>query len=310
MKLALIGDVHGFFDDFDVEYFNQSDYDFILFTGDVPDFFHLSNKAYKKIALLKKNVFMQWGNHDGFSFLEVVGELFGWSYFKVDPSKIPVIKKRLDTLKKQLGSNVISGGYKATLLTENCALFIVRPHSIGGSRLGYKEILQDLYNVKDFQDSFNKMKNILDHFKTEFPKVDTLIFLGHNGPYGLSNDPRDVWGCDFKPELGDFGDIDFRQIIDYAKQKGFYVPLVVAGHMHHRLSKKTEKYLRKKQEDLQNYRERQSITQKDNTYYVNPAKVPRIIKQNGVVLHYHVFVEISQHNVLKIEEKYVKKQIV
>ncbi|GIW23646.1 MAG: transcriptional regulator [Candidatus Sericytochromatia bacterium] len=309
MKLALIGDVHGYFDDFDISYFNHSDYDYIIFTGDIPDFFHISDKAYKNISQLQKNGFLIWGNHDGFNFLEVVSELFHLPLAKINSRRIEVVKKRLNRLKNLFGSNIISGGYKLNLLNENCAIFMVRPHSIGGNRIGYKSLLKELYNVDSFDDSFKKMKNLLDQFILEFPDVNTILFLGHNGPFGISNDPRDLWGCDFKPELGDFGDKDFSRIIDYTKQKNINIPLVIAGHMHHRLSKKTKKYLRKKEEHLENFKERQAITKIDNIYYVNPAKVPRIIKNKNGIYHYHISVELENNTVIKIEEKYIKKEL-
>jgi uncharacterized protein (TIGR04168 family) len=308
VKLALIGDVHGYFDDFDVKYFNQSDYDYILFTGDIPDFFHLSFKAYKKISQLNKNVFLIGGNHDGFTFFEVISELFRLPFGRINNKKIPKIQKRLEKLKKILGSNVPLEGYRIHLLSESIALFMVRPHSIGGNHLGYKLLIKELYSVETFEDSYNKMKNMLDHFLYEFPNVQNMIFLGHNGPYGISNDPRDLWGCDFKPELGDFGDKDFSAIIDYAKKKGLNVPLVVAGHMHHRLSKKTKTYLIKKN-ITENFKERQTITKIDQTYYINPAKVPRIIKNQEGIFHYYVMVELEDHYVKKIEERYISKDL-
>ncbi len=303
MKIALIGDVHGYFDEFDVEYFNQSEYDCILFTGDLADFFHIKKGFYKILNKLNKHCYLIWGNHDGFNFKEVVSELFQFSIYRVNKKKIPIVQKRLDFLRYQLGSHFICGGYKLSLLSDTMALFMVRPHSIGGNRIGYLPFLEEVYNINNFDDTFLKMKNLLDTFLNKFPKVKSLIFLGHNGPYGINRNPNDLWGCDFNPKLGDFGDLDFYKIIDYAKKK-VNVLLVVAGHMHHKISKKGLEYL-KNQESFYNQKERLSITKIDDIYYINPAKVPRIFKQNHQKVHYHVYVEFIDNKIKKVEEKWI-----
>lgn len=305
MKLALLGDIHGYFDEFDVHYFNESDYDYILFTGDLADFLHISKRFYSYLKQLNKKCFLMWGNHDGFSFFEVVSELFQFSFQRIDESKFPIINKRLEELQQKLGNHFISGGYQIHLLDEKTAIFMVRPHSIGGKRIGYRNYLKQAYTVSDFESSYQKMKILFDDFYERNPQLQSIIFLGHNGPATISKEPVDLWGCDFKPELGDFGDLDFYQIIQYVKSKQIQVPLVVAGHMHHRLAKKAIKFYQFHHKNINFIRK--SIFLHQDTYYVNPAKVPRIFRKKQDIVHYHIFVDLNEKKVNTIEEKYVYK---
>ncbi len=303
MKLALLGDIHSYFDEFDVDYFNKSDYDYILFTGDLADFFHIKKKFYNFLNQLNKKCFLIWGNHDGFSFFEVISEIFQFSFQKVDEEKIPIIKKRIESLEQKLGNHFVCGGYQIHLLDSHTAIFLVRPHSIGGKRIGYPSYLKQEYFVLDFQSSLQKMKSLFDDFYQKNPQLQVVIFLGHNGPTNISKEPMDLWGCDFKPEIGDFGDWDFYEIIKYVKSKKLEVPLVVAGHMHHRLSSKAIKFYQN--QNINHNFTRKSILLHDGTYFVNPAKVPRIFGKRRNKAHYHIYVELKEKKVNVIEEKYV-----
>ncbi|MFN3603357.1 MAG: metallophosphoesterase [Leptonema sp. (in: bacteria)] len=286
MKLALFGDIHHFFDDKDVQYFNNSDFDFLIFTGDLPDFFHLRKKIYKVLRKLKKKSYLIWGNHDGFSFLEVVGEIFKKNFLRVKEKDFNKIETRLKRLQNELGENFVCGGFQIEKLNDSLALFLVRPHSIGGDSIAYKEYLKKKYIIYDLESSFLKMKKLL-HEYLEKNTLRTLIFLGHNGPHGLGNLPYDLWGCDFNPQLGDFGDKDYTKIIQYAQSLNIQIPLVIGGHMHHKLSKQ-----------IKEQRERKSIAKLNNTYYINPAKVPRISKN----LRYFVSVEFLSDTSVKVQE--------
>ncbi len=299
MKFALIGDIHGYFDDFDVQYFNQSDYDCLLITGDIPDFFHINKNVYKKLYQLNKKTFLIYGNHDGFSFLEMASEIFRWESFRI--KKIEKYKKRKRELLLDSENPLLkAGGYQIELLNSNIAIFLTRPHSIGGSFISYPLVLKEIYNVYDMDSSFLKMKSMLDEFFSK-NSVQNLIILAHNGPKGLGNEPHNIWGCDFNPKIGDFGDSDLQKLIEYCELKKISIPFVVAGHMHHKLSKKAIKY---NPEYRNTYRD--FFTKKGDIYYFNPARVPRIFKKDGKFMHYHILVELnSSGKILSFEEKFV-----
>ncbi|MCS7205378.1 MAG: metallophosphoesterase [Leptospiraceae bacterium] len=301
MKLALFGDLHGHFDDFDVEYFNQSDYDYLLFTGDLLGLISLSHKVYFHLSQLKKKSFLIWGNHDGFRLHELLAEIYSKKKWQVKESDWIKVNQRLEVIQKKLGKNFHCGGYQIFSLDEETAIFLVRPHSIGGKTIGYKNFLKMKYGVETFDDSIKKMKNLLHDYLQKKPKTKVLIFLGHNGPMGLGDLPMDIWGCDFQPDYGDFGDSDFAEIISFAQSIGLSIPLVVAGHMHHRISKKAFSYIKNLEK-----KERIPIKKIHDTYYVNPAKVPRIIKDKNQKLHYYIYVEILEKKVKEIQEKYVQ----
>jgi uncharacterized protein (TIGR04168 family) len=98
---------------------------------------------------------------------------------------------------------------------------------------------------------------------------DAIIFLGHNGPSGLGDRPEDPCGKDWHPIGGDYGDPDFAAAISQTLTTGKTIPLVTFGHMHHAL-RHTKKVLRK-----------QVFRSPEGTIYLNAARVPRIVKNQG-----------------------------
>lgn len=79
MKIAIIGDVHGFWDTRDIEYFNSSDYDFILFTGDLRSYTENESEVAKRISPISKKSFVIPGNTDTSNLFQAAGE----RYFKI-----------------------------------------------------------------------------------------------------------------------------------------------------------------------------------------------------------------------------------
>ena len=64
-KIALIGDLHGAWDDWDAHYFDQSDYDCLFFTGDLGSGTGAAGvQVARSIARLGKPVFLMPGNND------------------------------------------------------------------------------------------------------------------------------------------------------------------------------------------------------------------------------------------------------
>jgi uncharacterized protein (TIGR04168 family) len=98
---------------------------------------------------------------------------------------------------------------------------------------------------------------------------ETIIFIGHNGPSGLGDRPEDPCGKDWHPIGGDFGDPDFGAAISQSLTAGKTIPLVTFGHMHHTL-RHTKKVLRKP-----------VFRSPEGTIYLNAARVPRIVENNG-----------------------------
>lgn len=278
LKIALIGDVHSFWTDFDTRYFNQSDYDFLLFTGDLPKLVGGVPDARKLSALTKPGIVIP-GNHDASTIPQFLAELKNWRRL----SQLTSVGQagRVRNLAKALGPLQL-GGYSIHSLTEDLACIVARPHSMGGDRLYFQPYLKSQFGVESIEDSTQKLRELIDQ------APEHIIFLAHNGPAGLGDKPTDIYGCDFAPQLGDFGDVDLRDAIAYASKIGKKVKAVVAGHMHHHLKGASKELKQRRTWHL----ERESI------YYINAARVPRIFKSRekahpDKLLHHHICLTID-----------------
>lgn len=284
LKLALIGDIHSFWTDFDTDYFNQSDYDILLFTGDLPKLVGGVPDA-KKLSKLTKPGIVIPGNHDACTIPQFLAELKNWQSL----CKLTSIGQasRVKRLQKALGPLQL-GGYSIHPLNDDTACIVARPHSMGGDRMYFTSYLKSQFGVASINDSTNKLCRLID----EAPK--NLIFLAHNGPAGLGQKPTDIYGCDFNPALGDFGDEDLKQAVNYAKNQKKNVKAVVAGHMHHHLKGANEEHKKG----------RYWNQVKDDVLYINAARVPRIFKTdknniNSPVVHHHICLTIGENTIFE-----------
>jgi uncharacterized protein (TIGR04168 family) len=266
MKLAVIGDVHHAFNEVDTAYFNASDHEAVLFTGDIYNYsLQRGLRAAAELAELEKPALLVPGNHDAIHPAQLAAEI---------SRRTSLIRltsmghmKRVRDLREAVGG-VQVGGYMTHRLKEDLDVITGRPHSMGGSAISFAPHLADAYGVVTLEDSVNKLKHCVDE-----SEASQVVFLAHNGPTGLGEHRSDLWGCDFRREEGDFGDLDLRMAIDYAIGRGKHVLAVIAGHMHHRL----------RGGGRRNWYER-----RDGVLYVNAARVPRIFEERGGIFHHHV----------------------
>jgi uncharacterized protein (TIGR04168 family) len=286
-RIAVIGDIHLQYDDWDTAYFNRSDYDLLLLTGDLGEFFHPRESftiAAKLAQLLKPAVFVP-GNHDVHNTLQIAAEILrarwlasvsGYYHFE-----------HHERLAAQLNP-VAVGGYSIHPYQGEHTTFdlvVARPYAMGGSSISYAPLMRSLYGVKKEAQSIKLLCNLVDLAESE-----NLIFLAHNGPSGLGDGPADIWGCDFDPAQGDFGDQDLQEVVQYAQGKGKRVLAVIAGHMHLQTYLGPKPVWKRRGEPGP---ERPFCVEKDGVLYVNAARVPRIDTVDGRRLHYHVCIEIS-----------------
>jgi uncharacterized protein (TIGR04168 family) len=152
-------------------------------------------------------------------------------------------------------------------------LLAARPHSMGGPELSFPGHMAAHYGIHDMAASTRRLHELVDQAET-----DALVFLSHNGPVGLGDEPHAMWGCDFRPGGGDWGDPDLALAIEYARDRGKQVLAVVAGHMH----------LRTKCGNQRPWCQREQ-----GTLYVNAARVPRIVAADGDVFRHHLALRIS-----------------
>lgn len=277
MKLALIGDIHCAWGPEDVAYFDghgavAKPYDAVLFTGDLPGLRHgrILDVA-TKIGALQTPGFMVPGNHDGPSLGELVADIAGLSDTNLFLHR--AMRWRLKRLQAALKGVQLCGFSHHTIRCQSDAtappigLIVVRPHSQGG-HLNFRPYIRRAFGPATIDESSALLRRIVD----ECP-YERLVFLGHNGPAGLGSDAADMFGADHKPNGGDWGDLDYREAVDYAQASGKKVLAVVAGHMH----------LRTKQRKIRPW-----CLRRDETLYINAAKVPRVFRaEDGVMRRYH-----------------------
>lgn len=160
-----------------------------------------------------------------------------------------------------------------------------RPFSFGGpdiERFGH--VPQRFGGIKSLQDSQQRMCRDIDSVND---KDSPLIFLSHNGPFGLGAKPADICGNDYeeRPATGDHGDPDLRAAIDHARARGHNVPLVVFGHFHRNLQPMHGEHA-----------VRNMVAADDDTVYVNAAFVPRIREVDSEQRHHFMSVALERKN--------------
>jgi uncharacterized protein (TIGR04168 family) len=256
IRIGLIGDLHGSWDDWDTRYFNASDYQLLLFTGDLGSG-TVDNgiRIARSLGRIEKPALVMPGNNDahqipklaaelghqrGLSALRRVGALFG----SVPPSRS--------------AGQVHLCGYSLhsfELSSRTLTVLAARPYAMGNGELSFPDKLRSAFNITSMEDSKRRLRELVDK-----APGDELIFIAHNGPRGLGAGAGDLWGADFLAGAGDWGDDDLADAIAYARQREKRVLAVLAGHMH---SPTRGGSLRSWQ------------LQVDQSLYVNPARVPR-----------------------------------
>ena len=246
--IAVVGDVHNQWDDLDKTALHHLGVDLVLFVG---DFGNEAVEVVRQIAEVDIPKAVILGNHDAW----YSASSWGRSKAPYDQSQEDRVQQQLDLLGK---THV---GFSHLDFAE-CGLSVVgsRPFSWGGSTWRNAGFYSDRYKVNNFAESSQR---IIDSAREA--AHDTIILIGHNGPYGLGDKPESICGRDWKPEGGDYGDPDLQSAISSIKESNKSIPLVTFGHMHHEL-----KYPRGER--------RKIIDVRDDTVYLNAACVPRIVK--------------------------------
>lgn len=263
-KVALIGDLHSSWDAADAKYFNGSDYELLLFTGDLGSGQRRDGvELARSLSRLSRPTLVMLGNNDAAEHARISAEL---SYQQGRASLLQGTPSWRPGL-----ANVRPCGFDAHRFKLNgLDLTVVcgRPFARGNGELSYPEALHASYGVGSAEESSARLKALVDATETE-----QLIFLAHNGPHGLGGDADALWGRDFHPEAGDWGDADLAEAVEHARSKGRRVLAVVAGHMHW---------------TLRSGGARRWQLERDGTLYVNAARVPRILQPAGQKVHHHI----------------------
>lgn len=250
ITIAVVGDVHDLWEQEDRQALQHLGVDLVLFVG---DFGNESVEIVEKIAAVTTPKAVIMGNHDAW----YSASSWGRQKAPYDQSTEDRVQQQLDLLgEAHVGFDKLD--------FHQFALSVVgsRPFSWGGSVWRNSQFYRDRYGIKSFEESTQQIVN-----SAQDAAEDTLIFISHNGPYGLGNKTESICGRDWKLEGGDYGDPDLTEAIAITKSLGKSVPFVTFGHMHHEL-----KHPRGKR--------RQIVAVKEQTVYLNAACVPRITKSS------------------------------
>ncbi|WP_414579032.1 TIGR04168 family protein [Anabaena sp. CCY 9402-a] len=278
LKIAVVGDVHDQWETEDSIALKHLGVDLVLFVG---DFGNESVEVVREIASLDIPKAAVMGNHDAW----YTATEWGRKKCPYDRTKEDWVQEQLDLL------GVAHVGYGKLDFPEwNLTVVGGRPFSWGGHEWRFADICKDRYGVTSLEESAEKI-----FAAVKSAACDTIIFLGHNGPSGLGHRPEDPCGKDWHPVGGDFGDPDLAEAISLSITIGKQISLVTFGHMHHTL-RHTKKELRKT-----------VFRSPEGIIYLNAARVPRIVENDGEKLRNFSLVSLEAGVVTKAALVWVGK---
>lgn len=250
ITIAIVGDVHDLWEHEDEIALQHLGIDLVLFVG---DFGNEAVEIVRQIAAVKTPKAVILGNHDAW----YSASSWGRQKAPYDQSKEDRVQQQLDLLEQ---AHV--GFDKLDFPQFDLSVVGSRPFSWGGFTWRNSQFYRDRYGINSFEESTQQIVK-----SAQNAAYETVIFIAHNGPYGLGDKTESICGRDWKTEGGDYGDRDLTEAIAQVVNLGKSIPLVTFGHMHH---------------DLKNPRgKRRNIVEvRERTVYFNAACVPRITKSS------------------------------
>lgn len=255
MRIGVVGDVHLAWDDRDVALLDGAGYDLVLFVGDLAGYgAEGAVRVSRSIARLRTPALVMPGNHDAVTTLQLGAEVFYTSERLRDVLALGMAQ-RVARLRHALGAVELCG-YSLHRFDAGVTVLAARPHSVGGPRLAFRRYIAQRFGLQTMEESAARLRSLFD----EIAPAERVIVLGHCGPTGLGATRDAIYGNDFRPEAGDWGDPDLADALAHAKSTGKSVIAVVAGHMHHH---------------LRGGGERSWHVAREGVHHVNAARVPR-----------------------------------
>jgi len=248
IRLLVVGDLHGRFDEADRAFLEGEETSAILFVGDLGD---EDPGIAQRVAGLRGPKHVILGNHDA------------WESFRLD-RPTSALRRTLEVLGPSHAAYDLRG-----IFGSDYDILGVRPFSWGGPKLRSPAVYEELYGLSSMEESASRIVEVGRRSRT-----GKLIVLAHNGPRGLGKETSDIFGKDFGRPGGDWGDEDLHSALRTLEHEGFEIPLVVAGHMHHRLHHPRGGLRRR-------------CVRRGRTIFVNAARVPRIYPGPDGKTHHH-----------------------
>ena len=270
ITIAVVGDVHNQWDDEDRQALQHLGVDLVLFVG---DFGNEAVEVVRQIAAVETPKAVIMGNHDAW----YSASSWGKQKAPYDHSIEDRVQQQLDLLgQTHVGfSKLDFSDYRLSVVGS-------RPFSWGGSTWRNSQFYRDRYNIKSFVESTRQIVT-----SAQNAIHDTIILIGHNGPHGLGDKTESICGRDWKTEGGDYGDPDLTKAIASIRSLGKSIPLVTFGHMHHALKHPIGK-------------RRTIVEVRDDTVYLNAARVPRIVKSDRDVKRSFSLVSMHRGKVTEV----------
>ncbi|MDH4281426.1 MAG: metallophosphoesterase [Myxococcales bacterium] len=276
--IGVIGDVHLFWDDGDIAFFNRAGYDLLLFVGDLAGYTQVrGRRVARSLRRLRVPAMCIPGNHDGLHAFQLGAEIAPRAR-RLRHVFCRGQSRRCQKLGQALGDVELVGYDHRRLALGGVPLNVVvgRPHSIGGRRLACIRYLAKEFGVDSMEASIARLKRLVDACDDA-----PVLFLAHNGPSGLGDRADAIWGCDFRRKEEDWGDRDLEEAVQHALGSGRTVLAAVAGHMHRR---------------TKSGKRRPVQVRKDGVLYVNAAEVPRHREVNGAKKRHHVKLTLTRNS--------------
>lgn len=258
--IAVVGDVHGQWNEDSASALASLNADVVCFVGDlgnedeqvVANIMQVTSPARKAIVL---------GNHDAWFCLT--------PHARQRAARSAMLRntKGYEGVRKMLRSITdVDVGFGGAAFPElGLAIVGGRPFSKGGSRWeDVRDFYSEVYGIHSLMESAYR---ITDMALSQDPGL-ALIMLAHNGPTGLGGFRFSPCGVDWRQPEADFGDPDLADALEMLAGQGRSPALVLFGHMHHSLKGG-------------GHRDLVSVDADRGTIFLNAAVVPRIKKMPG-----------------------------
>lgn len=267
MRLAIAGDLHGQWDHSDHALLELLAPDALLVVGDLSDG---TPRIPVLLRQLELPVACVLGNHD--SGKDPSGHTLARQLAALGPLHIGWQLRELRPADPACGAGVAVVG--------------ARPGTAGGG-FHLSRACRAVFGPLSLEQSADRIVAAAAAADPALP----VVLLAHSGPAGLGSAAADICGRDWKQPSCDWGDQDLALAIDRIRRQRV-LPLVVFGHMHHRLKRGAGE-------------RRTLVVDRAGTVYLNAACVPRhLVDDGGMALRHFSWVEFDGQNLRSVTHRW------
>jgi uncharacterized protein (TIGR04168 family) len=266
ISIAILGDLHGHWDEEDEHYYAALPCHLLLWTCDLANSPRRQYAVAQSLVRCGPQTVGLLGNHDGASHLLASCEAHGYRLLEWCLSFGHA--GRIRRLRSILGEHDL-GLARRELPGLELTLIGLCPLQSGGARIAFAKTLRRVYGSSDPEPLLYRL---IDEAESR-----RLVLLGHNGPAGLGAEPFAPFGRDWSAAGGDHGDPIFGRLLNYACRTGKEVVLAVAGHMH----------------DIRRGQAREALRYAERTPVLNACRVPRLEQRGSAIWRWDYRAELN-----------------